>query len=55
MANTTGRMTAGLRGYTSQDGCKVFDLMGGRELGGVCRWGDIVAACDEIRRSWPTV
>lgn len=55
MAVALGRAPLGLRSYSPRDGDTVFDLVGGRALGGTHRWRDIVAACDEIRRMWSTV
>jgi hypothetical protein len=55
MAVALGRGSLGQWSHISQDGCTVFDLVGGRAIGGTHRWGDIVAACDEVRRMWSTV
>lgn len=47
------------RGRVNEDACIVVDVFAGRVLsaprGYRRRWRDIGAACDEIRRVWPTV
>ncbi|MEX1365544.1 MAG: hypothetical protein AB1Z98_20620 [Nannocystaceae bacterium] len=47
------------RGRVCEDACIVVDVFAGRVLtaprGYQRRWRDIGAACDEIRRLWPTV
>lgn len=47
------------RGRVNEDACIVVDVFAGRVLsaprGYRRRWRDIGAACEEIRRAWPTV
>ena len=47
------------RGKVCEDACIVVDVFAGRVLtaphGYRRRWRDIGAACEEIRRLWPTV